>query len=116
MIAYCGLTCDTCPVYLATLEEDKNLQLTRRASIAQLCSETYGMEMKPEDITDCDGCVSNKRLFSGCMKCEIRTCANQRSLLNCAYCDDYACEKLAAFLGQEPSAQTTLETIRKTLV
>ena len=35
MIAYCGLNCETCPIHLATLENDLNLQLELRAEIRQ---------------------------------------------------------------------------------
>lgn len=117
MIAYCGLTCDTCPIYLATLEQDKDHQQTMRASIARLCTETYGMALKPEDINDCDGCTANTgRLFTGCKDCKIRNCASQHALKNCAYCKEYACEELSAFHGHEPGARETLEKIRSEMV
>lgn len=113
MIAYCGLTCDTCPIYLATMEQDEARQQSMRASIARLCTETYGMVLKPEDIGDCDGCRSNAgRLFSGCKDCGIRKCASQRSLENCASCPDYPCNALVEFFSHEPAAQQTLDTIR----
>jgi hypothetical protein len=84
-----------------------------RVSIAQQCSELYGMTMKPEDITDCDGCRNNTgRLFSGCLNCEIRKCAGQKSIENCASCSDYACERLIKHFSLDPGAQTRLEEIR----
>ena len=115
MMAYCGLTCDSCPIYLATLEQDKSHQQEMRISIARLCSEQYGMNLKPEDITDCDGCRADTgRLFSGCWNCEIRKCASQRNLESCAYCPEYACDKLTEFLSHETDAQNRLEEIRNT--
>jgi hypothetical protein len=113
MIAYCGLTCDTCPIYLATTEQDKVQQQTMRVSIARLCTETYGMALQPEDIKDCDGCLANAgRLFSGCLNCGIRTCARGRNLENCAYCDEFACAKLSELLSHEEGAKTKLDEIR----
>lgn len=41
MLAYCGLTCDSCPIHLATLEQDKSRQQTMRESIAEQCSCGY---------------------------------------------------------------------------
>lgn len=115
MIAYCGLNCDTCPIHLATLEQDKSSQQKMRVSIARLCFEQYGMKLQPEDINDCDGCRTDKgRLFSGCRNCEIRKCASQRNLESCAYCSEYICDILKEFLLHEPSAQTRLEEIRNT--
>lgn len=115
-IAYCGLICDTCPVLLATLEQDKGKQQSLRISIAEQCSKLYSMDMHPEDVTDCDGCrTSNGRLFSGCVNCEIRKCASQKNIENCAYCEDYACDKLEKHFAQDPDAKVRLEEIRKAL-
>jgi hypothetical protein len=116
VIAYCGLACQTCPIYLATREEDEGAQERMRAEIAQLCREQYGMTYEPQDITDCDGCRTGEgRLFSACRNCGIRNCARQRGLESCAYCDEYICEKLEAFFASEPSARTHLDEIRKML-
>jgi hypothetical protein len=113
MIAYCGLTCDTCPVHLATLEQDVLKRQTLRIDIAQKCREHYGMNLQPHDITDCDGCRSGTdRLFSGCVNCEIRGCAIDRELTSCAFCDDYGCEKLLKHFKADPSAQARLEILR----
>ena len=114
MIAYCGLKCDTCPIHLATLEQDRSHQQTMRKSIVEKCSMHYGMNLQPEDITDCDGCRANTgRLFSGCLNCEIRKCAIEKNIESCAYCSDYACEILKKHFSLDPSAQTRLEEIRQ---
>jgi len=113
LTAYCGLVCDSCPIYLVTLEQDKPRQLTIRESIAEQCTKLYGMNLKPEDITDCDRCRANTgRLFSGCLNCEIRKCAYQKNIESCAYCRDYACERLKEFFLHDSNAQTRLEDIR----
>lgn len=113
MIAYCGLRCDTCPIYLATLEPDKTKRLAMRQRIAEQASEQYGIVLTPEDINDCKGCqASADKLFSGCLVCEIRKCARNRELENCALCPDYACNHLKALFQLDPEAQTRLEEIR----
>ena len=64
MMAYCGLDCRNCPIHLATLEQDKTRQQEMRISIARICKEKYGMDLRAEDIADCDGCRSNTgRIF-----------------------------------------------------
>jgi len=116
MIAYCGLICQTCPIYLATREENKVEQLRMRAEIARLCKEHYGIEYKPEDITDCDGCrTEGGRLFSACKNCLIRNCARQKRLENCAYCSEYPCDKLELSFAMEPSTRTRLDEIRRNI-
>ena len=113
MTAFCGLTCDSCPIHLATLEEDKSLQFTMRESIAKQCSIKYGMILQPGEINDCDGCRSDTaRLFSGCWNCEIRKCASQKNIENCAFCKQYACERLKEHFLRDPGSQTQLEEIR----
>ena len=87
MISYCGLSCDTCPVHLATIERDEVRKQELRESIAKQCAEQYNLELHLEDITDCDGCRTNTgRLFSGCIDCEIRRCALERKVETCAHC------------------------------
>jgi hypothetical protein len=113
MTAYCGLACDTCPIHLATLEQDKSKQLSMRAEIAKICTEQYGMSIQIHDITDCDGCRAGGRLFSGCAKCEIRKCAMERAFESCAFCEEYVCDKLLKHFESDPSARTRLEEFRR---
>jgi hypothetical protein len=112
-VAFCGLSCDSCPVRWATMEEDRAKQGRMRTVIAQKAREQYGMELQPEDVTDCDGCrTENGRLFSGCQQCAIRECAKHKNLGSCAMCGDYACEKLQKFFSTDPEAKMRLEFIR----
>jgi hypothetical protein len=116
IISYCGLICDTCPIHLATLEQDASKQLAMRANIAQICNEKYGIYLLPADINNCDGCKANTgRLFSGCLDCEIRKCANEKNVENCAYCTNYACDKLMKMFTDEPETRQRLDEIRSTI-
>ena len=116
LIAYCGLSCDTCPIYLATRETDSTEQKRLRIDIARLCREHYGKDYNLEDISDCDGCRSiGGKLFSGCRNCLIRKCAVQRGYENCAGCDEYVCEKLDELFVMDPSAKSRLDKIRNDL-
>ena len=114
MIAYCGLECETCPIHLATLEPDVKRKAEMRVQIAHQLAKIYGTTPKPEIITDCDGCkVTGGRLFTGCADCGIRLCANERKVENCAYCSDYACEKLIKHFNFDPDSRKRLEEIRE---
>ena len=111
MVAFCGITCTECPAFLATQKDDDN----ERKKVAELWSEQFNAEIKPEEV-NCDGCLSdNGRLFGHCKVCEIRKCGQEEGIKNCAYCDDYACEKLNSFIDDVPEAKATLEEIRKNL-
>jgi hypothetical protein len=113
MVAYCGLICRTCPIYVATRQENKGAQFKMRTEIVRLCHEHYGMNYTIEDITDCDGCrTEGGKLFSPSNKCRIRKCAKEKGVENCAYCTDYACERLDAIFKTDSTAKTRLDEIK----
>jgi hypothetical protein len=108
MIAYCGLACTACPALIATRNDDDD----ERTRVARMWSEQFKVDIKPEDI-NCAGCLSTiEPLFSHCRVCEIRQCGLDRQVMNCAHCDEYACDKLTKFLDMVPEAKSTLENIR----
>ena len=111
IIAFCGLSCSGCPAFIAT-QKDNNKE---REKTAKAWSKMYKSDVKPEDI-NCDGCLEKSgRLFNYCKVCEIRKCGQEKEVKNCAYCDDYACEKLIKFFDMAPEAKTVLIEIRKNL-
>jgi hypothetical protein len=116
MIAYCGLNCVKCQIYLATREKDPKKQREMREGIARYIREHFDPKTRVEDITDCDGCTAESgRLFSGCQKCDVRKCARQKGLQNCAYCSEYPCEKLNKLYnsgGVEADAKKRLDAIK----
>ena len=115
-IAFCGLTCDSCPIHSATLEKDTVKQTQMRKNIAVQLAKIYGTTPKAEIITDCDGCkINDGRLFTGCIDCEIRKCAKTRNLENCAWCSDFTCEKLDRHFKFDPASRGRLELIRRSI-
>ena len=111
MTAVCGLLCNECGAFIATSNDDNE----KRAAVAQLWSKQYNHDFKPEDI-NCDGCTSSSdRLFSYCKVCEIRKCGKEKAVENCAYCDEYACEKLEGLFKMAPDARKQLDKIRSSL-
>ena len=115
MLAYCGLQCDSCPIFLATIEPDKVKQQNMRKSIVKDCLENYNMNISLEDVSNCDGCTSDSgRIFSECSKCKIRKCVQTKNLESCAYCEEFACSKLDELFDMDPSAKVRLVEIRNT--
>jgi len=108
MTAFCGLICSNCDAFIATHNDDNE----KRAEVARLWSQQFNIELKPEDI-NCDGCISDSdRHIGHCRVCEIRKCGKQKNLPNCAYCDEYACEKLEGFFKMVPDAKKHLDGIK----
>jgi len=104
-IAYCGLNCSLCKAFLATQKNDDEL----RRKVAQEWSIT------PEKINCYDCLTEEKPRISYTQTCTIRSCSKERKLINCAHCDDYACDKLAEFHKRAPNAKTNLDEIRTRL-
>jgi RecJ-like exonuclease len=110
-IAYCGITCSDCPTFKATKTNDN----AERKRVAELWTKEYGHPFKSEDI-NCESCQTRgTRVFSYCNICEIRKCGQQKNVKNCAYCEDYKCEKLSKLHEQAPKLKETLANIRMQL-
>jgi len=108
MIAYCGIICTKCPVYLATQANDDKA----REDVVKLWSKQYGIHMSVEDA-NCDGChTAGGRLIGHCRVCGIRACGMEKKVNTCADCADYACEQLKAFHSVAPHAGRMLEKLR----
>jgi len=109
LIGICGIKCGECEAYIATQNNDDKL----RSETADKWSKMFNPNIKASDI-NCDGCTSESdRHFSYCNVCEIRACGFERQVANCAYCDDYVCEKLEEFFKMVPENKVTLDAIRE---
>jgi hypothetical protein len=111
MTAFCGLICSDCGAYIATKNDDDE----KRVEVARLWSQQFNTDIKPEDI-NCDGCISDSdRRIGYCQLCEIRKCGKLKGIPNCAYCDEYVCDKLEGFFKLVPDAKKQLDGINSGL-
>lgn len=119
IIGHCGVTCTDCPIFKATKMNDD----AERNRVAELWTKEYGHPLwtkeyghpLPEDI-NCEGCLTRgTRVFNYTKICEIRKCGQERNVKNCAYCDDYKCEKISKLHEQAPKAKETLDQTRSSL-
>lgn len=101
---------------MATTEKNSKKKREMRAEIAGKINKLYKEKMRAEDVTDCDGCKTEERLFSGSQKCEIRKCTRDKGIENCAHCSEYPCEKLREFFVAEPNAKARLDGIRSRII
>lgn len=81
-IAYCGLFCQACQVFLETA----NNQLFDLSQETQI----------PINLLKCKGCRSScTSLF--CRNCTIKKCCIQKGFFSCADCNEFPCSVLKAF-------------------
>ena len=82
MIGCCGLDCEKCDAYLATIHDDNAL----REKTAALWSELNHVAITP-DMINCTGCRVDgpKTIFCGQL-CETRKCALGKGHATCGDC------------------------------
>ena len=86
LLATCGLYCGACYHYRASFYDHD-----------RLLAEAARRGRNPEGFT-CQGCRSGiLYVHSGCAKCELRACADEKSILHCGLCPQFPCKRLLAF-------------------
>ena len=106
MIGYCGLDCEKCDAYLATIHDDQAL----REKTAKLWAELNQAPILPEHI-NCEGCrVDGVKTVYCDNLCSIRQCALKRGVTTCGDCTDLNdCQTISAFIANNPDALKNLQ-------
>ncbi len=109
LIAYCGLDCERCEAYIATLKDDDEM----RRKIAKEWSEMNNAEITPEMIY-CDGCRADGKKTPFCESmCPIRLCAKGRKMETCGSCSELMdCKKVDMVIGNNADALANLKGSR----
>lgn len=106
LIGYCGLDCEKCDAYLATMRDDWEL----REKTAKLWGALNQAPILPEHI-NCRGCRVEgvKTVFCAHM-CAVRQCALKKGVATCADCPGLeACSDIGAIFENDPSALKNLK-------
>ncbi len=106
-IAYCGLDCEKCDAYLATVHNDQSL----REKTAQRWSEFNPITILPEDIR-CEGCRANGVKTVFCAKlCAVRQCALKKGVNTCGDCAQLpTCPTVGKIIKNNPDALKNLKS------
>ena len=104
-IAYCGLDCEQCDAYIATLHDDQAL----REKTAKLWAELNHVPILPEHI-HCQGCRADGAKTVFCEQlCAVRRCARQRGVDTCGDCPEVeTCPTVGAIVATAPQAKENL--------
>jgi hypothetical protein len=88
-IAYCGIKCTTCPLYVATLNDDVSMKREILLQYEKLYNRSF-------DIRDmeCYGCKSKKKFFLS-NNCNITPCNMSKGVETCSQCTNYPCERIS---------------------
>ena len=105
-IAFCGLDCEKCDAYLATVNDDNAL----REKTARLWSELNQVEITADQI-NCEGCREDglKTVYCDSL-CEIRKCAVKKGMETCGSCPEMdTCQTVGVIINNNPSALGNLK-------
>ena len=105
MIAYCGLDCEKCDAYLATIRDDQAL----REKSAKAWAELNQAPILPEHI-NCLGCRADgvKTVFCDSL-CQIRQCALNKGVETCGGCPEMErCGTVGQIHAGAPEARENL--------
>ena len=104
-IACCGLDCEQCDAYIATLHDDQAL----REKTAKLWAELNHAPILPEHI-NCQGCRADGAKTVFCEQlCAVRRCARQRGVDTCGDCPEVeTCPTVGAIFANAPQAKKNL--------
>ena len=109
-IAYCGLNCEKCDAYLATINDDQEL----REKTAKRWAELNNAPILPEHI-NCQGCRAQgvKTIYCESL-CKIRQCAMKRGVQTCGDCPEMGeCQIVGMVISNNPEALENLKTRRQ---
>ena len=106
MIAYCGLDCEKCDAYLATVNDDQAL----REKTAKQWSEWNQVTITPDQI-HCEGCRVDgvKSVYCESL-CDIRQCAMSKGMETCGACEEMeGCPKVGGIISNNQEAYNNLK-------
>ncbi len=89
IIAYCGIKCNECPLYIGTQAGDDAALLKKAAE--------WGLDKEGKlEVADlyCDGCTAGGRLATFCPTCDVRKCGVAEGVASCGHCRRYVCDTL----------------------
>lgn len=106
LIGYCGLDCEKCGAYIATVNDDDAM----RRKTAELWSEWNQVEIPPEAI-NCTGCRTDGVKAYYCSEmCRIRKCAMGKGYTTCADCASLdSCETILEIHNNSEEAARNLK-------
>jgi hypothetical protein len=108
LIACCGLNCESCDAYIATINNSNEL----RKATAEKWQKMFNVPAIDFKSINCTGCREDGVKFSHCHECEIRNCVKAKGFETCADCEDMdTCTIVAMVHKAMPEAISNLKNL-----
>ncbi len=105
-IAYCGINCESCKLYKATITSDEEL----KTEIANEWGVLYNRTLNTSNL-NCHGCKS-EIVYEACKHCDIKSCNQKKNIQSCNACLEYsACERIKKFIKWQRDNNTGVELV-----
>ena len=106
MLAPCGIDCGVCPILRAAQDPKEAERLAEGWRAA-------GQPKAEPGWFRCQGC-RGERSLCWTENCQIYACCvEEKGLDFCSQCDDFACEKLLAWVGADPHHAAALARLKE---
>lgn len=108
LIACCGLNCEVCDAYIATVKDSDAL----RKATAEKWQQMFQTPEIDYKTINCTGCREAGVKFSHCNECKMRNCVAAKSYQTCADCPDMErCSMVAMVHQHMPEALQNLKDL-----
>lgn len=108
IIAFCGLICWECPVYIATKTDNEE----SKEKLAKEYS-TDSFKFEKDDMT-CTGCHSTEGVNEKmCVECPMRKCGMEKKITHCTECNEYPCQHIVGYVPAGSENRRTLNRLVK---
>ena len=105
LIACCGIDCENCDAYIATIANDDNL----REETANKWRTMFNIPDVTADSINCMGCRTEGVKIGNCNDCAIRNCAQSKGFNTCGDCEELdTCEIIGQVIQNVPDAKDNL--------
>jgi hypothetical protein len=105
LIACCGIDCEYCDAYIATVNNDNEL----REKTAHQWREMYQVPSITAESINCTGCRADGAKIAHCYDCEICKCVKIKGYNTCGECQELeTCQIVGFVLQHVPGAKENL--------
>ena len=108
LIACCGIDCESCDAYKATVNNDNKL----REKTAKKWRVMYEIPELTAESINCLGCRVEGVKIAHCNDCQIRNCVQEKGFNTCGNCKELDTCKIISYVVQNvPGAKENLMDI-----
>jgi hypothetical protein len=112
LLAACGLDCEACGIRRVPFDEDAARGVVEWFHNMGWLEGHEGVETILEKGMYCCGCLADRSLHWAPECWILLCCVDDKGIENCAQCDEFPCERLVEWSGENEGYANALERLR----